>query len=261
MRASPNMPTFFRAVELGTTLGWQDVKQAYRRSAIGPFWITLGMAVQVVSIGTVFGMIFGTPVEDFLPFLASSLVLWSLMSAALSDGSMAFVTSEAMIRQVNIPHIAYVVRSTWKNVIIAGHNIVILPIVLLVFLKPITWNVFLFIPGLILNVWFFVGAAYILGLVTARFRDMQQIISSVLAVLFYVTPVIWQPQLIPPGIAHLLLGLNPMYHFLQLLRLPILGEAPTLENWVLALICALTTSAIALVSSRRYRHKLAYWVS
>jgi ABC-type polysaccharide/polyol phosphate export permease len=241
-------------------LGWQDIRQAYRRSAIGPFWLTMGMAVQVVAIGLVFGLIFGTPLEEFLPYLAVSLILWSFFSSSILDGSMGFITGEAILRQLPIPVYMHMVRSIWKNVLMLAHNAVILPILFLVFLKLPNWNLVLLVPGFLMTATFLFCSSYILALVTARYRDMQQIIASVMTVMFYVTPVIWQPSLIPSGAAHLLLGLNPLYHFLQIVRLPILGQAPTFENWALAIVMTLLAGLVAYLASKKYRNRLAYWV-
>ena len=241
-------------------LAWQDVRQSYRRSALGPFWLTLGMGVQIAAIGLVFGLIFGSPLEVFFPFLAVSLILWSFISSAILDGSMAFIAGESILRQLPMPQYSHVLRSIWKNVIMLAHNIVILPVVFLVFLKSPNWNLLLLIPGFALTTVFLFAVSYVLAVVTTRFRDMQQIISSVMTVMFYVTPVIWQPTLIPGGIAHLLLGLNPLHHFLQIIRNPILGQAPTVENWGLSVFMTLATGLIAYFVARKYKNRLAYWV-
>jgi len=220
----------------------------------------MGMAVQVATIGLVFGLIFGTPLEEFLPFLAVSLILWSFISSSLSDGASSFITGEAIIRQLAIPQYVHVLRILWKNILMTAHNVVILPVVFLIFLRPPNFSLALLIPGFLLTLAFLFSAAYLLGLITARYRDIQQIVASALIVIFYVTPVIWQPSLIPGGTAHLLLGLNPFYHFLQIIRLPILGQAPTFENWVLALAMTVIAGLTAYFAAKKYKNRLAYWV-
>lgn len=241
-------------------LGWQEVKQAYRRSSLGPFWITLGMSVQVATIGIVFGLIFRSDLSAFLPFLATSLIFWGLLSTVLTDSTTAFTSSEALIKQLRLPFYVYIFRGIWKNIIVFAHNIIIVPVVFLIMLRGFSWELALLIPGMLLFVLNLGWMATALSIVSTRYRDMQQITISFLTVAFYVTPVIWYPQLIPGGTAHLLLGLNPLYHLIQIVRLPILGELPTIENWALTLAFAITGWLFAHLVYKRYRDRIAYWV-
>ena len=241
-------------------LGWQDVKQAYRRSALGAFWLTLGVSIQILTIGLVFGLIFRSPLEEFLPFLAVSLILWGFISASITDGASVFIQSEGIIRQLPVNILVHIFRSIWKNFLILSHNILILPVLFLIFLKPPTWNLLLFLPGFAIVILFLISSIVVLALITTRFRDVQQVLTSLMTVVFYVTPVIWQPSLIPGGTAHLLLGLNPFYHFLQIIRLPILGQAPTFENWALSIAITLIAGLVAYLAAKKYKNRVAYWV-
>lgn len=249
------------ALSLGTMLGWQDLKQAYRRSVLGPFWLSLGMAVQIVAMGLVFGLIFKTELTEYLPFLATSIIFWGLISTSIIEGCMSFVSSEAMIRQLNSDHFQYVVRTVWRNVVSAAHNLVILPIVLLFFWKFPGWTLIGLVPGLAILVLNITWVVWLLGMVSARFRDMAPIVLSVMTIAFYVTPVMWYPKLFENNsLAHFLLGLNPFYHWLQIVRLPILGQWPTFENWALALLSAGLGWTITLMVHKKYRNMIAYWV-
>jgi ABC-type polysaccharide/polyol phosphate export permease len=116
---------------IGLTLGWQDVRQSYRRSALGQLWITIGMGVMIASIGTVFGIIFGADMKVFLPYLASGIILWGLLSGVLNDGTQAFIAAEGMIKQLPLPKMAHLIRVVWRNILTTGHNIIIFPPVLL----------------------------------------------------------------------------------------------------------------------------------
>ena len=118
----------------------------------------------------------------------------------------------------------------------------------------------MFIPGLALVVVNVAWMAYLLAMLSARYRDIPQVIASVMTILYFVSPVMWQPSLIPAGTAHLLLGLNPMYHLLQVIRLPILGQVPTMENWVLTIVFALVGWSGVALAIRKFRNQIAYWV-
>jgi lipopolysaccharide transport system permease protein len=248
-------------LRLSGMLAWQDIRQAYRRSAVGPFWLTIGMGVQILTMGFVFGLIFKADVQVYIPFLAVSLILWGLIASTLNDGCISFISAEAMIKQLNIPHIVYVFRTVLKNFFTTAHNLVLIPLVFLVFMKPPGISLILLIPGLIVLALNLGWVVLLLGIASARFRDMPPIITSVTTIGFFVTPVMWSPDLIGNNeLAHLLLGLNPLYHWLQIVRLPILGQWPTLENWAVALLVAGLGWGVTLLVYRKFRTMIAYWV-
>lgn len=249
-----------RTMSLAVMLGWEDVKQAYRRSAIGPFWITASMAVQVTAMGLVFGIIFRVPLYEYLPYLATSVILWSLVSSSVIDGCMAFINAEAMIKQLDLSPFVHVFRVMLRNLITLGHNFALIPLVFLVMWHPIGWEILLFVPGLVVVVLNLSWMTVILGVISARFRDVPQVVSAAFTIIYFVTPVMWQPNLIPPGTAHLLLGLNPFYHLLQLLRLPFLSSMPTAENWYLSIGMAIVGWLVARMTLARFGKQIAYWM-
>ncbi len=248
-------------LKLSGMLAWQDIRQAYRRSAVGPFWLTIGMGVQILTMGFVFGLIFRADIQVYIPFLAVSLILWGLIASTLNDGCITFISAEAMIKQLNIPHIVYVFRTVLKNFFTTAHNLVLIPLVFLVFMKAPGYSLILLIPGLVVLALNLGWVVLLLGIVSARFRDMPPIINSVTTIGFFVTPVMWSPDLIGNNeLAHLLLGLNPLYHWLQIVRLPILGQWPTVENWGVALLVAGLGWGVTLLVYQKFRTMIAYWV-
>lgn len=249
------------AIGLGAMLGWQDVRQAYRRSKVGPFWLTIGMAVQILTMSLVFGVIFKTELSEYMPFLATSIILWGLISTSLNEGCNTFITSEAMIKQLSVHHFHYVVRTVWRNLISFGHNLIILPFVFLFCGNWPSWHLIALVPGMLLLVANLTWIVWLLGMSSARFRDMPPIVSSIMTIFFYITPIMWFPKLIENNeLSHLLLGLNPFYHWLQIVRQPMLGFWPTWENWSLAALSLATGVTLVAWSYRRYQKMIAYWV-
>src|SRR6476620_2056681 len=94
-------------------LGWQDVRQRYRRSAVGPFWLTISMGVMIGTIGLVFGQIFNSPMKDFLPFLAAGMILWSFISTCVLEGCTSLIAAESIIKQLPIPLFVHILRTIW----------------------------------------------------------------------------------------------------------------------------------------------------
>jgi ABC-type polysaccharide/polyol phosphate export permease len=251
---------FAVSFQLSTILAIQDLKQAYRRSALGPFWITASMAVQITAMGLVFSMVFKIPLHEYLPFLATSIILFGLISTTVNESCMTFIASEPIIKQLKLPFFVYAIRVLLRNLLNFAHNLVIIPLVFLIFGQPFSLNSLLFIPGLLLFVLNGLWMALLLGMVSARFRDLPQMVASAMTIVYFVTPVMWQPTLIPGGTAHLLLGLNPFYHLLQVMRLPLLGGQPTLENWLLTIGLAAAGWALATTLLRRFGRQIAFWV-
>ncbi len=219
------------------------------------------MGAQIVTMSLVFGLIFKTEMHEYMPFLATSIVLWGLIAATVNEGCLAFINAEAIIRQLSIPHLQHVLRVVWKNLLTVAHNAVILPLVFLFFLVAPNWSLTAVLPGLIVLILNLTWVVWLLGMMSARYRDMPPIVNSLVTIAFYVTPIMWYPKLIAnDSLAHLLLGLNPLYHWVQIVRLPILGQWPTLENWGLALLSAGIGWTVTLLAYEKYKNMIAYWV-
>lgn len=245
---------------LALMLGWQDIRQRYRRSKLGPFWLTISMGVMIGMIGIVFGQVLSTPMQEYFPFLATGIILWTCFSTAVMEGSTSFIDAQGMIRQLDLPLSLYPIRVLWRNVVICAHNVIILPLVFIVVGRGITWDILWLIPGFVVFLWNMLWVSLLLGTFCTRFRDMPQIVSSLIQVFFYVTPIIWMPNVLNPRSASMLVEPNPIYHILQIVRSPILGQAPTTQNWLVSLGVALLGSLFSLWFFGKYKKRIAYWL-
>lgn len=245
---------------LALMLGWQDIRQRYRRSKLGPFWLTISMGVMIGMIGIVFGQVLNTPVKEYLPFLATGLILWACFSTCVMEGSSSFIDAQGMIRQLDIPLSLYPIRVLWRNIVIFFHNVIILPLVFVAVGREVTWNIVWLLPGFVIFAWNMLWVSLLLGTFCTRFRDMPQIVNSLLQVFFYVTPIIWMPNAINARSASLLVDPNPIYHLIQIVRAPILGDMPTAMNWLVSISMAVLGSFVALTFFGKYKKRIAYWL-
>jgi lipopolysaccharide transport system permease protein len=250
-----------KTLGIGLMLGWQDIRQSYRRSVFGQLWITVGMAVTIAAIGIVFGTIFGTPMQVFLPYLASGLIMWALIAGILNEGNQAFIAAEGMIKQLPLPKIVYIVRVVWRNLIVSAHNIVIFPIVILIVGGSTSWAILFWPLGVLIAVTALSGLALIFGIVAARYRDLPQIVNAALTVAFYVTPVIWIRESIGENeLVNAMVSFNPLNHILQVARLPLIGQYPSIENWTWVIISAAVFWTVGMLLFKRFEKRIAYWV-
>jgi lipopolysaccharide transport system permease protein len=248
-------------VWLAFMLGWQDLKQSYRRSPIGPFWLTLNSGILIATMGVVFGVLFDMELRDYLPYLAVGLVTWNFLSTALNEACNVFVLSEGLIKQINLPVYVYILRLMWKNFTIYLHNIVLIPIVVLLTGRPLTWTALLFFVGLALVLVNLGWVVLALGIVATRYRDFSQITFAFLNITFYLTPIVWDRKTLDHvEWAQWLVTLNPLASLIEIVRAPILGTVPSLLTWQIVIGLAIGGWALALVLFRRYRYRIAYWV-
>ena len=248
------------STNLAATLGWQDVKQRYRRSKLGPFWLTISMGVLIGALGLVFGGIFNSPMKDFLPFLAAGIILWTYISTVINEGCTAFISSDAVIKQLPLPMFLHVMRVIWRNLVILAHNVIIIPLVFLFFLRPLEVLALLAIPGLILTTLTLAWVALLVGVLCTRYRDLSQIVASVLQIAFYVTPIIWMPSMLSGRREFIFLDINPFYHLIEVVRAPLLGTAPTLTNWLVSVGMVIAGWLITLAVYGKYRNRISYWL-
>ncbi len=250
----------FKRHALIALLAWQDIQQRYRRSALGPFWLTISMSVMIGAIGLVFSQVFKVPTQDFLPFLAIGIILWTFISNVILEGCSGFIVAENIIKQLPIPLFVHILRMVWRNVLILGHNIVIFPLVLIAVGKPLGLIALLSIPGFILATINLTWVALILATICARYRDMPQMVGSLIQGTFSLTPIIWMPKTISAHVSGYLLDLNPVYHLLEIMRAPLLGAMPTATNWLVSLAMAVIGTVFSLAFYGNYRRRIAYWL-
>ncbi|WP_430227293.1 ABC transporter permease [Paraburkholderia tropica] len=243
---------------LWTLLGWLEVRQRYARSRLGPFWLTISMGVVIASIGMVYGTLFGQKMSDYLPFLACSLVMWNVFSQTVNEGSMAYINSSTYIRQTATPKLIFLLQVVWRNLIVLAHNFLIVIGLLAIFGVKSWATLPLFIPGLVIFILNGLWLAMIAGLLSARFRDLPQIISALMQVAFYVTPIMFRPESLTRF--SFIVKFNPLAYLLDVVRQPLIGQVPTLTVWAVPVAMLLVGWPVALLMTGRYLKRIPYWV-
>jgi len=207
----------------------------------------------------IFSALMGQKIDEFLPFFAAGNIIWTLLSAIITEGCTTFVGSERIIRQIKMPYSIHIFRMLWRNLIVFAHNIWVFVATVVIYAVWPNSSIWLAVPGLILVVVNGVWIALILGLFCARFRDIPLIIASALQLLYLATPIIWLPNSLH-GRHTFVFEYNPLYHLLELVRAPLLGHAPALVNWEVGIAIALLGWAFTFVMFARYRWRIPYWV-
>lgn len=243
------------------TLAFSDIKLRYRGSALGPFWLTISTAVQIGAMAFLYADLFHTDIHTYLPYLAISIVMWNFLNLMISDGCICFSSSDSLIKGTRMPFAIHAARSVLRNVIILAHNIVV--VVAVFILMGVHQSLYSLeaIPAFLLWVVDGFAISLLFGAFCARFRDVPQIIMSVMQIAFFVTPIMWYANILKghPQ-AYMLIRFNPFYYILEVLRAPLLGTPMAATVVYKALIVSGVLILFTVVGFARTRGRVAYWV-
>ncbi|MBN8943051.1 MAG: ABC transporter permease [Rhizobiales bacterium] len=239
-------------------LARNDVARRYRRSRLGQLWLTLSMAVMIFGMGAVYSSLFGTALADYMPHLGTGLVLWALIASTINESCASFTENEGIIRQIALPRFTYLLRTMARNLLVFAHNLIILPVVYLVTGTTIDWHILLFLPGLLLVLANLAWIGYLLAVLSTRFRDIPQIVQSIVQVAFFISPVVFKPSQLRAD--HPVLVLNPFAHMLNVMREPLLGQMPNLSSYLFLFGLLIFGWLLSLAFAGKYSHRVVYWL-
>lgn len=257
--ASADIVRCFTGWHIWALLGVSDIRQRYKRSRFGQFWITLTMAVFVCGIGFVYGGLFHNEIREYIPYLTVNMTVWTLISSSISDGTAAFIDASPYLKQESLPKTIFIMRVIVRNLVAFAHNLIIIPFVFLIFLIPPSPVALLAIPGLALLLVGVFFATLILGILCTRFRDMPQIVANLVQLGFFVTPVMWHPEQLGNR-AWFIKVFNPFASFLQVVAEPMRGNLPELSTYLSVLVYLLILIVIAWPLFAKFRARIVYWL-
>src|ERR1700730_1536956 len=237
-RAWGDLVDGYRRRELWLHLGWQDIKQRYRRSVLGPFWITIATGTTAVAMGGLYSKLFHLQLAVHLPYVTLGLIIWNLINASILEGAEVFVANEGLIKQLPTPLSVHVYRL-------------------------VSWADLAVIPALGLIVLNCVWVSLCFGILATRFRDIGPLLFSIVQLLFFMTPIIWNDDTLRQqgaGQWSKIVELNPLLHYLDIVRAPLLGSHQELRHWAVVVALTVLGWLCAAFAMRQYRARVAYWV-
>ena len=239
-------------------LGWVEIKQRYRRSVIGPWWISLSMLVFIVMMGIVFSRLFGQRLDEYIPFFTAEYLFWIFISTSILESAEIFQSNSGYIKQISLPFSLYVFKHLVRNVICLLHNFVVYLVVCLFFKLNPGLPFLGIIPGLLLLCINLYWICMLVAMLCARFRDMIPMIGTSIQIAFFVTPISWMPKLLDNQ--SFILKLNPLVYLLYIVRSPLLGQVPQFNSILISSCLAIVGCGICFFFFSRSRARIPFWV-
>ncbi len=238
--------------------GWQDIRLRYRRSVLGPWWLTASTAVTVGVLGLLWSKIFQLDIQEYLPYYAIGHVVWTWFAAQINDACTGFTQFDHIIRQTRLPYPTYLLRLAMRNQLILAHHAVVVVAVLL--FCGVGWHLvsWLSLLGLALALLLSLFLSILVAISCTRFRDLQPVVANLLQVLFFLTPILWQPGALRGSLW--IAQWNPLFHWIEVIRRPLLGQWPDPSSymWTIGSLVGLSLTALWLLG--RQRDRIAYWM-
>jgi lipopolysaccharide transport system permease protein len=242
-----------------TFLGIQDIKTRFRRSFIGPLWILLNLGIFVGAAGFVYGVMFGQPMNEFLPFLITGFVIWGFLVSSFTEAGGAFVGAEGYIKQFSYPKQIYLLRAlvTYSIILLVGFCAII-PMQI-VFRRFDVMGWLMAIPGLALLMIAALAQIVVSAYLGTRFRDWPHALTGILQVIFFVTPIMYPIKMLQEKHLDFVYRYNPLYYLIDIVRHPILtGSFAPLENYVFGLVYVVVVWITAIVVARKLDKRLVF---
>ena len=252
-------------VAQGLSLRWMwgrlaihDIRQRYRGSMLGPFWITISMGVMILALGILYSKLFRVEIAVYLPSLCLGLLVWNYISTTVTDAGTVFVLGESTIKQTRTPMSVFIFRAIMRNVLVFAHNALIFVIVMIYFGRAPSWSFFLAIPAFAMVTLWLTCVTVVLSILCVRFRDIAQIITSLMQLVFFMTPIIWTLEQLGERIWAA--EINPFFAFIDIMRAPLMGLPTHWSSWPMATFATVGTGLFAALLFVRFRARIAYWV-
>jgi len=247
-----------RLAPLWFTLGWEQTAARFRRTLLGPFWLSANLLALAFALAFVMGGLSGGSNSTF-PNIIAGVLCWGITGAYLGDASNTFIAAGDMMNTMRLPLTFHVLLMMYKNVINFLAQLIALWVVLFLLKMGAVPDISLLfgLPIVIINS---ALLSMIVAMPATRFRDVQQTVTVSVQILFFLTPVFWSPAQMQGKRASIMLTLNPFAHLLELIRQPVLGRTPSLIHWEWGIGLMFVLGATAVTMLTFYRKRVVFWL-
>jgi lipopolysaccharide transport system permease protein len=238
----------FRYRDLIVIMIGNILKNRYKRSMLGIFWMLLNPLLQTIVLAVAFGTLFKSSLPNYPVYLLSGLLAWSFITQTTQYAMNMMVSGSGLLKRIYIPRATYVVAVVGNGLV--NFIVSILPLILtiLVFNHPISTSWFFLPFSIIILLIFTFGFALLLSTASVFFNDSMDIYQILVQALFFMTPIMYPSSVLPNELMRWM-AFNPFFMLIELFRMPIYahtipGTSLVASAAALALVTLLTGWAV-----------------
>jgi ABC-2 type transport system permease protein len=200
--------------ELVRNLVLKDLKLKYRDSALGFLWSLVNPLLLILVYSFVFGHVLRGGPANFAYFLMVGILPWNFFAQSLMMSTGSIIDNGSLIRKVALPMEVFPVATVLFSLAqYALALIVFFSMAVFFFEISPTWSWMIFIPVLVLQVFFTLGLAFIVSTATVFFRDVRHFTEILLTLVFWLTPIVYDINTVPQALKTVVY-LNPLSYFI-----------------------------------------------
>lgn len=239
---------------------WFAIALRYRKTTLGPLWLLAGPAILVGALGYLYATIGGVGIDVFVPHLAVGIVVWSLMVNFMNGGTTVVYHNRPKMLHSGVKLLDVVMVNIVTALLQFFHHILVVLVVYFIFHWEVNASIFVSLIGLLILVANGIWYAVVFGILGVRFRDISEIIQAIMGALFFLTPILWMPEAVGRGgILGSYLTYNPFYHFMEVIRAPLLGNPVQTFSWVVVGSITVVGVCLAYFVNRTFSKHIATW--
>lgn len=240
------------------TIGVEDLRLRYRRTAFGILWVTATFILFIAAKSFVFSGMMPVPFVEYTLYMSVAFLVWGFINASMIDGCMIWVHAEGWLRGVNVPKSIFVYQVVWRNLITASYSGLAVTAIFVLLRADLTWYALMAIPGLILLIFNAIWVSFFLSILATRHRDVFHLVKTFMGLMFFVTPILWIPKTM--GYRFELFALwNPFAHVIAIIRDPLVYGTSDWISWAVCIGFALIGGSISFALFARYRNRIIFW--
>lgn len=245
-----------------THLALSDIRSRWRRSYLGALWTIVQPVGLTLLLSLVLSRLFGSDITRLSVHVLSGVIAWEFIGACCVGGTLSFVQADAYIKQFRRPLAIYTLRTVLTaTLVLIMASTALIGWALVVMPENLNWSwlalLTIYPVGLMIG-W---PLATLLAYHGSRLRDLSHAMGLMLQACWFISPVYFEVEMFRQGGLDFLVDFNPVYHFLQIARAPVMdGMWPTMTNYLFCLATAAIFSVLAVLVGRKWESRVIFYL-
>lgn len=235
-----------------------SIKTRYKRSALGVLWTLLNPLLTTIVLTVALSQLFRFRIENYPVYLLSGLIAWNFFSQTVTQVMSTLIWGSRLMKRIYVPRTVFPISVVGNGLVNLTLALIPLLVIMLFVHQPLRWTLLLLPLAMLVLSMFTTGLSLLLATLAVYFVDLVEMVKILLMAWFYLTPIIYPMEAVPPKFAWLI-QLNPMSYFIEVFRGLIYdGRIPSASHLVPALALSVIVLLAGWVIFTRKANEFAY---